>query len=403
MFSRYKKAGDPPGKVTPVAPVAAVVAAPAAEPSDAKVQLQPRAGTVAPKLPAEAAAAEKDKKRKEKLGELKVELHKRLLDNLNLAALEHASETSLKSEIALITAEALEEMSVVLNKEDRTALHQELYDEVMGLGPLEPLLKDDTVNDILVNGPHRIFVERDGKLTLTDITFKDERHLLRIIDKIVSAVGRRVDESNPYVDARLADGSRFNAMVSPVAVDGSLVSIRKFKKDKLGIQDLVKFGAFTEEMAAYLQAAVAVGVVVGAAAAGRWIALHHASRVLPAGILLGLMMPIVAQVAEVWIALLLLAFVGMVGGLLVVPLNALLQHRGFTLLSAGRSVAVQGFNENLSVLCMLGLYAALVAAEVPIVPLMTLFGGCIAMAMAVLTRVAYRSTTVSRTPPHPRR
>ncbi len=101
------------------------------------------------------------------------------------------------------------------------------------------------VNDILVNGPQQIFVERAGKLSLTDVTFKDERHLLRIIDKIVSAVGRRVDESNPYVDARLADGSRFNAMVPPIAVDGSLVSIRKFKKEKLAIEDLVTFGAFS--------------------------------------------------------------------------------------------------------------------------------------------------------------
>ena len=104
-------------------------------------------------------------------------------------------------------------MSVSLNGSDRAALNQELYDEVMGLGPLEPLIKDATINDILVNGPRRIFVERAGKLELTDITFKDERHLLRIIDKIVSAVGRRVDESNPYCDARLADGSRFNCMV----------------------------------------------------------------------------------------------------------------------------------------------------------------------------------------------
>ena len=110
-----------------------------------------------------------------------------------------------------------------------------------GLGPLETLLQDETVSDILVNGPHQIFVERSGKLELSDIAFKDEKHLMRIIDKIVSAVGRRVDESNPYVDARLADGSRFNAMVPPIAVDGSLVSIRKFKKDKLGIDDLVEF------------------------------------------------------------------------------------------------------------------------------------------------------------------
>jgi pilus assembly protein CpaF len=171
-------------------------------------------------------------------------------------------------------------LGVALNKEDRTTLNQELYDEVMGLGPLEPLLKDESVNDILVNGPNRIFVERGGKLQLTDITFKDERHLLRIIDKIVSAVGRRVDESNPYVDARLADGSRFNAMVPPVAVDGSLVSIRKFKKDKLGIHDLVRFGAFTEEMAAYLQAAVSTRlniIVSGGTGSGKTTTLNALS------------------------------------------------------------------------------------------------------------------------------
>ena len=279
MFSRYKKSGDPIGKPAPTAPVNAAVSAPKIAALDPKAQQQ-RAGTVQARPPAEVVAAEKEKKRKEKMSELKVELHKRLLENLNLAALEHASEVSLRSEIASITAEALDEMSVVLNKEDRSALHQELYDEVMGLGPIEPLLKDDTVNDILINGPRRIFVERNGKLTLTDITFKDERHLLRIIDKIVSAVGRRVDESNPYVDARLADGSRFNAMVPPVAVDGSLVSIRKFKKEKLAISDLVKFGAFTEEMAAYLQAAVACRlniIVSGGTGSGKTTTLNALS------------------------------------------------------------------------------------------------------------------------------
>jgi pilus assembly protein CpaF len=171
-------------------------------------------------------------------------------------------------------------MSIVLNKEERVTLHQDLFDEVMGLGPLETLLKDETVNDILVNGPQQIFVERAGKLELTDVTFKDERHLLRIIDKIVSAVGRRVDESNPYVDARLSDGSRFNAMVPPIAVDGSLVSIRKFKKEKLAIDDLVRFGAFTEEMAAYLQAAVACRlnvIVSGGTGSGKTTTLNALS------------------------------------------------------------------------------------------------------------------------------
>jgi len=199
---------------------------------------------------------------------------------LNLSALDSATETDLRNEIGNIMTEVLSEKGIVLNREERSLLSQDLYDEVVGLGPFEPLLKDDTVNDILVNGPQQIFVERDGNLELTDVTFKDEKHLLRIIDKIVSAVGRRVDESNPYVDARLADGSRFNAMVPPIAVDGSLVSIRKFKKEKLAIDDLVTFGAFTEEMAAYLQAAVATRlniIVSGGTGSGKTTTLNALS------------------------------------------------------------------------------------------------------------------------------
>jgi pilus assembly protein CpaF len=283
MFSRFKKPDGPqPRPAATTAPVtqAAPAAARPAGAAPAKPAFGRPAASAMPRSPAEVAAADKERKRKDRLQELKTELHKRLLDNLNLAALEHASESSLKQEIASITSEALDEMSVALNKEDRSSLNQELYDEVMGLGPLEPLLKDESVNDILVNGPNRVFVERSGKLELTDITFKDERHLLRIIDKIVSAVGRRVDESNPYCDARLADGSRFNCMVPPVAVDGSLVSIRKFKKEKLGIQDLVKFGAFTEEMGLYLQAAVATRlniIVSGGTGSGKTTTLNALS------------------------------------------------------------------------------------------------------------------------------
>jgi pilus assembly protein CpaF len=285
MFSRFKKPDGPNGR--PATTAAVNQASPAAaRPAAAPAAAAPKAGfarptgTATPRPPAEVAAQDKEKKRKDRLQELKTELHKRLLDNLNLAALEHATEVNLKQEIASITSEALDEMSVALNKDDRTTLNQELYDEVMGLGPLEPLLKDETINDILVNGPNRIFVERAGKLELTNITFKNERHLLRIIDKIVSAVGRRVDESNPYCDARLADGSRFNCMVPPVAVDGSLVSIRKFKKEKLGIPDLVRFGAFTEEMGLYLQAAVSCRlnvIVSGGTGSGKTTTLNALS------------------------------------------------------------------------------------------------------------------------------
>ncbi len=277
MFSRYKKPGA--GQAAPVKPagnipVKTAAAAPAAPPKPASLRR--------PAAPAKAdlGPQDKERKRKERLSEIKLDMHRALLDNLNLSALDTASEQDLREEISAITAEVLEERSIVLNREDRTTLTQELYDEVRGLGPLETLLKDDTVNDILVNGPHQIFIERDGILELSDVTFKDEKHLLRIIDKIVSAVGRRVDESNPYVDARLLDGSRFNAMVPPVAVDGSLVSIRKFKKDKLGIDDLVNFGAFSEEMAAYLQAAVACRlniIVSGGTGSGKTTTLNALS------------------------------------------------------------------------------------------------------------------------------
>ncbi len=284
MFSRYKKPSAPEVKPAATAPVKPGGLAPVASaPNQAAQQkgfgMRRPAPGAAP-VSAQVVAADKERKRKDRMSELKVELHKRLLDNLNLAALESATESDLRQEIVAITTEALDEMNVVLNKDERFTLTQELYDEVMGLGPLEPLLKDETINDILVNGPQQIFIERAGKLQLTDITFKDERHLLRIIDKIVSAVGRRVDESNPYVDARLADGSRFNAMVPPVAVDGSLVSIRKFKKEKLAVDDLVKFGAFTEEMAAYLQAAVSTRlniIVSGGTGSGKTTTLNALS------------------------------------------------------------------------------------------------------------------------------
>jgi len=273
VFARYKKSGTATAK--PVAPAAARASAPAPKPTASAPKSSPTA-----RVAAQAMPVDRERKRKDRISELKVELHKRLLDNLNLAALERASESELRAEIADISAEALEELQVILNKDERSTLIQDLYNEVTGLGPLETLLKDDSINDILVNGPHQIFVERAGKLSLSEVTFKDERHLLRIIDKIVSAVGRRVDESNPYVDARLADGSRFNAMVPPIAVDGSLVSIRKFKKEKLAIGDLVKFGAFSEDMALYLEAAVACRlniIVSGGTGSGKTTTLNALS------------------------------------------------------------------------------------------------------------------------------
>ena len=179
MFSKYKKASAKPVAVEPVEVIDNVTAI------DEKLpEVKPAAARrKAPLKPAAAAPVDKELKRKQRMSDIKLELHRALLDNLNLAALEHATEQDLRQEINAISAEILAEKSIVLNRDDRMTLNSELYDEVTGLGPLETLLKDDTVNDILVNGPQQIFVERAGKLELTDITFKDERHLLRIIDK----------------------------------------------------------------------------------------------------------------------------------------------------------------------------------------------------------------------------
>jgi pilus assembly protein CpaF len=279
MFAKYKKAGGPEKATTDGQTPPPEAGTKAAAPT-ASIRRKPEVVQKTAATEARATEADKDVKRRQRLDEIKTEMHSRLLDNLNLSALESAKENELRAEITSIVSEQLAEMGVVLNREDRQTLNVELFDEVTGLGPLEPLLKDPDVNDILVNGPNRVFVERAGKLSLSEVRFKDERHLLRIIDKIVSAVGRRVDESNPYVDARLKDGSRFNAMVPPVAVDGSLVSIRKFKKEKLGIDDLVRFGAFSEEMAAYIQAAVATRlnvIVSGGTGSGKTTTLNALS------------------------------------------------------------------------------------------------------------------------------
>ena len=267
MFARYAKDTK----------TVARVAAPAPSAPKKETTTEVPAPVAAPAVASDPAKGEK---RRARLADIKLQLHRELLEQLNLAALDKASERELREEIRAIMNEYLETNSIVVNREDRLTLQDELYDEVVGLGPLEPLLKDDSIADILINGPQQIFVERNGKLTLSDVKFKDEKHLMRIIDKIVSAVGRRVDESNPYVDARLLDGSRFNAMIPPVAIDGSLVSIRKFKKDKLGIRDLVGFGAFSEQMAMYLEAAVATRlnvIVSGGTGSGKTTTLNALS------------------------------------------------------------------------------------------------------------------------------
>ncbi|HEY8382213.1 MAG TPA: CpaF family protein [Microvirga sp.] len=232
----------PPPIPTPAAPAPVAAAEPAA----------PKAPP-APPLPAEPAAGSS---MKDKLLDAKVRLHRRLIEELNLAAVEKLPEAELRKEIHGIIAGWVVAERLALNAKELDAFVSEVLDEMTGLGPLEPLLKDPTISDILINGHQNIFVERRGLLEPVPSLFKDEAHLLRIIQKIVSAVGRRVDESSPLCDARLLDGSRFNCAIRPIGVDGPLVSIRKFSKSKLSLDKLVDVGALRPQMAEVLAAAV---------------------------------------------------------------------------------------------------------------------------------------------------
>jgi pilus assembly protein CpaF len=189
--------------------------------------------------------------------DLKVSLHQRLLDVINLQALERMSRAQIGVEVGDILKEEIARESQPLNQAERTRLIDDVLNELLGLGPIEPLLKDPTITDILVNGCNHVFVERYGILEETPVHFKDERHLLRIIQKIVSAVGRRIDESSPMVDARLADGSRVNAVVAPLAIDGALLSIRKFARIPISMERLIEIESVPRQVADVLHAIVA--------------------------------------------------------------------------------------------------------------------------------------------------
>ncbi len=187
---------------------------------------------------------------------LKVRLHQRLLDILNLGALDSTPRETLRIEIRGAIIDLLAEERRLLSPVQTDQLIEDILDELLGLGPIEPLLKDVTITDILINTHEHVYVERQGRLEETDVRFQDTRHLVRIINKIVAAVGRRVDESQPMVDARLSDGSRINAIIPPLAVDGPLVSIRKFSKIPIDLNKLIELGSISKEMATVLTGVV---------------------------------------------------------------------------------------------------------------------------------------------------
>jgi pilus assembly protein CpaF len=180
--------------------------------------------------------------------ELKASVHKKLLNRLNLEALASADRARAESEIRTLLFELIAEEGTPLSMSEREAILGDVIDEVFGLGPLEPLLRDPTINDILVNTFKQVYVERAGRLERVSAGFQDDKHLMRVIDRIVSGVGRRVDDSSPMVDARLPDGSRVNAIIAPLAVDGPLLSIRRFPADRLKASDLVNLRALTQPM-----------------------------------------------------------------------------------------------------------------------------------------------------------
>ena len=212
--------------------------------------------------------------------ELKFTLHRKLLDKINLEALATIDNQRVRAEVRQALIALIDAEPTLLSALEKQQICDEVLDEVFGLGPLEPLLQDPTISDILVNGSKQVYVERKGVLELTSVTFRDDAHLLRIIDKIVSQVGRRVDESNPMVDARLLDGSRVNAIIPPLALDGPVMSIRRFSQDKLMPADLVERKAMTRGMMELLVAAVKARLnilIIGGTGAGKTTLLNALS------------------------------------------------------------------------------------------------------------------------------
>ncbi|MEN6366516.1 MAG: CpaF family protein [Thermoguttaceae bacterium] len=216
--------------------------------------------------------------------ELKQRIHSKLVDKLDLSRVGELEGDTLRREIRLVIEHLCDTEDTLLNRNERERLVSEVLDETFGLGPLEMLLKDSTISDILINGPKNVYCERRGKMEKTSVSFRDNKHLMQIIDRIISKVGRRVDETCPMVDARMADGSRFNAIIPPLALDGACVSIRRFGANPLKLEDLLNYHAFTPEMVMLLEGAIKARlniVISGGTGSGKTTLLNTLSSFIP--------------------------------------------------------------------------------------------------------------------------
>ncbi|ANB77610.1 pilus assembly protein CpaF [Paraburkholderia phytofirmans OLGA172] len=216
--------------------------------------------------------------------ELKKNVHQAVIDRVELEKLQRLSNEQIQHELAQLVERIVEEDNIPMNEVERQHLVRDVRDEMLGFGPLEPLLADPTISDILVNTYKHVYIERRGKLELTDVTFYDDAHLMKVIEKIVSRVGRRIDESNPMVDARLPDGSRMNAIIPPSAIDGPLLSIRRFAVNPLTVKDLVEYESLTPPMVQVLEAlsAAKMNVLIsGGTGSGKTTLLNVLSGFIP--------------------------------------------------------------------------------------------------------------------------
>ncbi len=217
--------------------------------------------------------------------DLKTRIHRKLIESIDLSALDSGGNSQVVEEIRHILAEMIETEHLPLSPSERERLIEEVQHETFGLGPLEPLLQDPQISDILVNGPKRVYIERFGRLEKANVIFRDDAHLMQIIDRIVSKIGRRIDESSPMVDARLPDGSRVNAIIPPLALDGPMLSIRRFAVDPLTMKDLLTLGTLTPAMATVLEGAVKARLnilISGGTGTGKTTLLNVLSEFIPA-------------------------------------------------------------------------------------------------------------------------